>query len=57
MGVQSFESIGHEVDTEHHEVMSQAPGKEGLIVMEFEKGYTLHDRVIRHAKVIVGSGE
>ncbi|MDD2917160.1 MAG: nucleotide exchange factor GrpE [Candidatus Gracilibacteria bacterium] len=57
MGVRSFESVGHEVDTERHEVMSQAPGTEGIIVTEFEKGYTLHDRVIRHAKVIVGSGE
>lgn len=28
MGVYSFESIGHEVDTERHEVMSQAPGQE-----------------------------
>lgn len=37
MGVQVFESIGHEVDTEKHEVMSQAPGQEGIIVMEFEK--------------------
>jgi molecular chaperone GrpE len=57
MGVQVFESVGQEVDTEKHEVMSQAPGQEGIIVMEFEKGYMLHDRVIRHAKVIVGSGE
>lgn len=57
MGVQSFASLDQEVDTERHEVMSQTPGKEGIIVAEFEKGYTLHDRVIRHAKVIVGSGE
>jgi len=57
MGVQSFVSQGQEVDTERHEVMSQAPGKEGIIITEFEKGYTLHGRVIRHAKVIVGSGE
>jgi molecular chaperone GrpE len=57
MGVQSFVSLEQEVDTEKHEVMSQSPGKEGIIVAEFEKGYTLNDRVIRHAKVIVGSGE
>ena len=57
MGVQVFESVGQEVDTEKHEVMSQMPGQEGIILTEFEKGYTLHDRVIRHAKVIVGSGE
>ena len=57
MGVRAFESVGHEVDTERHEVMSQAPGEEGIILTEFEKGYMLHDRVIRHAKVIVGNGE
>lgn len=57
MGVKAFGAIGHEVDTERHEVMSQSPGKEGVIITEFEKGYMLHDRVIRHAKVIVGSGE
>lgn len=57
MGVKPFESIGQEVDSDRHEVMSQVSGKEGIILTEFEKGYTLHDRVIRHAKVIVGSGE
>jgi molecular chaperone GrpE len=57
MGVVSFISVGHEVDTERHEVMSQSPGKEDIIITEFEKGYILHDRVIRHAKVIVGNGE
>lgn len=57
MGVKAFVSLGQEVDTERQEVMSQAPGKEGIIITEFEKGYILHDRVIRHAKVIVGSGE
>lgn len=57
MGVQSFESIGQESDSERHEVMSQTPGPEGVIITEFEKGYTLHGRVIRHAKVVVGNGE
>lgn len=57
VGVQAFVSLGQEVDTERHEVMSQTPGEEGIIVTEFEKGYLLHDRVIRHAKVIVGNGE
>lgn len=56
-GVQAFESIGHEVDPDRHEVMTQWPGAEGIIITEFEKGYTLRDRVLRHAKVVVGSGE
>ncbi|MCK9273015.1 nucleotide exchange factor GrpE [Candidatus Gracilibacteria bacterium] len=57
MGVKSFDSLLQEVDTDLHEVMSQLPGKEGIIIQEFEKGYKLHDKVIRHAKVIVGTGE
>lgn len=56
-GVKAFDSVGQEVDPDKHEVLSQAPGKEGVIVTEFEKGYMLGDRVLRHAKVIVGSGE
>lgn len=56
-GVKAFDSVGQEVDPDKHEVLSQAPGKEGTIVTEFEKGYMLGDRVLRHAKVIVGSGE
>lgn len=56
-GVKAFDSVGQEVDPDKHEVLSQASGKEGVIVTEFEKGYMLGDRVLRHAKVIVGSGE
>ena len=56
-GVKAFDSVGQEVDPDKHEVLSQAPGKEGIIVTEFEKGYMLGDRVLRHAKVIVGSEE
>jgi len=57
LGVQPFVSIDQAIDTERHEVMSQMPGPSDTIISEFEKGYTLHDRVIRHAKVIVGNGE
>ena len=56
LGVKPFDSVGSEVDANLHDVMSQAPGKEGVIIAEFERGYKLGDRVIRHAKVIVGNG-
>jgi molecular chaperone GrpE len=56
IGVKPFDSVGSDVDANLHDVMSQAPGKEGIIVAEFERGYKLGDRVIRHAKVIVGNG-
>lgn len=56
-GVIAFDSIGQEVDADKHEVLSQMPGKEGKILQEFEKGYMFGDRVLRHAKVVVGAGE
>lgn len=53
----AFDSIGHEVDPDRHEVMTEMAGESGKIVQEFEKGYLLRDRVLRHAKVVVGNGE
>ena len=35
----------------------QGKGKEGIVVGELQKGYKLHDRVIRPARVVVGNGE
>lgn len=55
MGVVAFNSVGTELDPELHEALSQGPGPAGQIVQEFERGYKLGDRVIRHAKVIVGN--
>lgn len=54
--VTSFVSLGREVDPDRHDVMTEMPGESGKIVQEFEKWYTLKDRVLRHAKVVVGSG-
>lgn len=55
-GVTSFVSLGQEVDPDRHDVMTEMPGEAGKIIQEFEKGYILKDRVLRHAKVVVGSG-
>lgn len=55
--VTPFNSIGQEVDPDRHDVISQMPGKEGIIIQEFEKWYEYNGRVLRHAKVIVGVGE
>jgi molecular chaperone GrpE len=58
MWVKAFNSIWEEVDPDKHEVMTVVPWKEaGIIFDEFEKWYLLWDRVLRHAKVIVGEGE
>jgi len=37
LGVSVFESLGEEVNPDKHEVMTQIPGKEGIILDEFEK--------------------
>lgn len=57
MKVSSFESLGQEVDANKHEVMSQTKGELWKIVFEFEKWYTLNDKVLRHAKVVTGNWE
>lgn len=53
VGVSSFESAGQPLDPAFHEAVAQVPGTEGTVVVEFEKGYKLHEKVIRHAKVTV----
>lgn len=56
-GIVAFNSIWEELDPNRHEVLSQMPGKEWIIIQEFEKWYMLGDKVFRHAKVVVGSWE
>jgi len=56
-GLSPIEATGAEFDPELHEAISQAPaGPESAnkVVQEVEKGYRLHDTVVRYAKVIVG---
>lgn len=55
-GVHTFDSVGSEVDPDRHDVLSQADGAEGIIVSEFERGYMIGDKILRHAKVVVGNG-
>ena len=54
-GVKSYKSVGEVFDTSVHEalMMKKSNKKSGLVLEEFEKGYLYHDKVIRHAKVIV----
>ncbi len=55
-GVKPFDSIGKPFDVQYHDALMQL-SKEGVppntVIEEVEKGYKLHDKVIRHAKVIV----
>ncbi|MNR32609.1 Protein GrpE [compost metagenome] len=54
-----MESINTPFDTDLHEAITKipAPNEElkGKVIDELEKGYTLNDKVIRFAKVVVGS--
>ncbi len=54
-----MESIGLEFDVELHEAITKIPVEDvamkGKIVDEVEKGYWLNEKVIRYAKVVVGS--
>ncbi len=51
-------SIGKPFDLEEHESVTQFPTQDesmkGKVVDELEKGYYLHDKVIRFAKVVIG---
>ncbi len=57
-GLKPMESIGKEFDADLHEAITEIPvaSKEmkGKIADEVMKGYFLNDKIIRHAKVVVG---
>jgi molecular chaperone GrpE len=59
-GVKTIPSIGQPFDPNVHEAISQRPDAAHpsmTVVDEVERGYTLHDRVVRPAKVVVSSPE
>jgi molecular chaperone GrpE len=57
-GLASMDAKGGAFDAELHEAITQIPAPSdelrGKIVDEIEKGYYLGDKVIRHAKVVLG---
>ena len=55
-GVKPMETVGKKFDPHAHEILMQTSSpdhKEGTVIEEFQKGYSLGDRVIRTAKVNV----
>ena len=58
-GLKEIKSIGENFDTDFHEAITSipAPSEElkNKVVDEVQKGYLLHDKVIRFSKVITGS--
>jgi molecular chaperone GrpE len=58
-GLKEMESINTPFNTDLHEALTKIPAgtedQKGKVLDELEKGYTLNDKVIRFAKVVVGS--
>lgn len=58
-GLAAIQSINTEFDTDFHEAITHIPAPEpglvGKVVDEIQKGYTLNGKVIRYAKVLIGS--
>lgn len=57
-GISSIETVGQPFNTDHHEAIATIPAPEeamkGKVIDCVQKGYYLHDKVIRFAKVVVG---
>ncbi|MDE6809743.1 MAG: nucleotide exchange factor GrpE [Muribaculaceae bacterium] len=57
-GVKEIPTKDADFDTEYHEAIAMVPvddpAKKGKVIDTVSKGYTLNDKVIRHAKVAVG---
>ncbi|MCH8814505.1 MAG: nucleotide exchange factor GrpE [Chloroflexi bacterium] len=57
-GVTPIQADGKKFDPKYHEAVQHVEGEEdGKVVAEVQRGYMLHDRVLRPAMVVVGSGK
>lgn len=56
-GLKKMEPIGEDFDTDYHEAIALVPSpseeQKGKVLDCVQTGYTLNDKVIRHAKVVV----
>ena len=56
--VKTIESNGGDFDTDYHEAIATIPAPQddlkGKVLDTVTKGYTIHDKVLRYAKVVVG---
>ncbi len=53
-GVTPIQAEGQRFDPSFHEAVTHADGEEGKVLAEVQRGYKLHDRVLRPAMVVVG---
>jgi molecular chaperone GrpE len=56
-GVTPIQAEGQPFDPRFHEAVQHADGEEGKVISEVQRGYKLHDRVLRPAMVVVGKGQ
>ncbi|MAT38558.1 MAG: nucleotide exchange factor GrpE [Ectothiorhodospiraceae bacterium] len=59
-GLKPIETDGEVFNEEYHDAILQIPGsgkEPGAIIDEVERGYMIHDKVIRHSKVTVAADE
>lgn len=58
LGVKKMETEDKDFNTDYHEAVAMVPGlgddKKGKVIDCIQTGYTLNEKVIRHAKVAVG---
>ena len=59
LGLKAMESTGQSFDAEWHDAITEIPAPnedmKGKVIDTIEKGYLLNDKIIRHAKVVVGN--
>ena len=57
-GVKEVEAMNEEFNTDIHEAITKIPAPDpelkGKVVDVIERGYYLHDKIVRYAKVVVG---
>jgi len=57
-GVKEIQAMGAYFDTDMHEAVTKIPApakkEKGKVVDVIEKGYLLHDKVLRYARVVIG---
>ena len=56
-GVSEIKAVGEPFDPLLHEAVMEGDGEEGKVVQELQKGYRMHDRVLRPTMVVVGKGK
>src|SRR3990167_5216798 len=53
LGLRKIPTVGQKFDHSLHEAVEETDGEDGKVLKELQPGFTLHDKVIIHAKVVV----